>query len=320
MTSKPLELYSPIPATKTSTSVKYCVITPVRDEEEFIGATIQAVIAQTICPTEWIIVDDGSTDRTAFMVQEYADRFSWIRLARRENRGFRSGGGGIEGFLLGVNRLKTQDWEFLVNLDADLTLAPDYFEQCFAKFREDPALGIGGGTIYNKIGEELQLEKCPDFHVRGATKIYRRQCWDVLGGMLPGVGWDTVDEMKARMRGWSTLTFPDLQIIHHRATGTAQGLWANAVKNGHSDYVVGYHPLFFLAKCVRRLFQAPLVIGGLALGYGFLRCYLKGVPRLDDQEFIRFIRDQQLRRLFKPKTIWRSPAKTGVSGTVNWRS
>jgi biofilm PGA synthesis N-glycosyltransferase PgaC len=285
-------------ATLPNVSVTYCIITPVRDEEEFIGSTIETVAAQSIRPAEWIIVDDGSTDRTGSIIDEYARKYPWIRAARRENRGFRSTGGGIEGFLYGVELLKMKNWEFLINLDGDLTFSPQYFEKCFAYFRKNPDLGIGGGTIYNKIGEQLYLEKCADYHVRGATKIYRRQCWDSLGGMLRGLGWDTVDEIKAHMRGWSTLTFPDLQLIHHRATGSALGRWGGAVKNGHSDYIVGYHPLFFAAKCARRLFKPPYLVGALALAYGFLRSYLQRAPRVNDAEFIRYIREQQLKRLF----------------------
>jgi glycosyltransferase involved in cell wall biosynthesis len=277
--------------------VVYCIITPVRDEEEFIGGTIEAVAAQTFRPAEWIIVDDGSTDQTSSIIERYARKYPWIRAARRENRGFRSTGGGIDGFLYGVELLKTKNWEFLINLDGDLTFSPQYFEKCFAYFRKNPGLGIGGGTIYNKIGDRLYLEKCADSHVRGATKIYRRQCWDSLGGMLRGLGWDTVDEIKARMRGWSTFAFPDLQLIHHRATGAALGRWADGVKNGHSDYIVGYHPLFFAAKCVRRAFKPPYLISALALAYGFSRSYVRRAPRVDDAEFIRYLREQQLKRL-----------------------
>ena len=280
-------------------SVRYCIITPVRDEAEFIGAAIEAVAAQTIRPVEWIIVDDGSTDQTTAIVEEYSRKYPWIRLARRENRGYRSSGGGIEGFLLGVELLRTRDWDFLVNLDGDLTFSRQYFENCFEYFGKNPRLGIGGGTIYNKVGNRLFLEKCADFHVRGATKIYRRQCWDTLGGMHAGLGWDTVDEIKAHMRGWSTFSFPDLQLIHHRVTGAAQGgIWGNGVKNGLSDYIVGYHPLFFAVKCFRRMFKPPYALGSLGLAYGFLRGYLQRAPRVKDRNFIRYIRRQQLKRMF----------------------
>jgi glycosyltransferase involved in cell wall biosynthesis len=278
---------------------KYVVISPVRDEEAYLPFTIESMLAQTVRPSEWIIVDDGSADRTTLIAQEYADRFPWIRVARRENRGFRSGGGGIEGFLHGLTLLHTQDWEFLVNLDGDVAFSPDYFQSCFAKFRDNPRLGIGGGTIYNNIDGKLYAETCAEFHVRGATKIYRRRCWDDLGGMVPGIGWDTVDEIKAQMHGWITQSFSDLQVIHHRWTGAARGLWANGVKNGHSDYFVGYHPVFFAAKCLSHLFKRPFIIRGASLAYGFFSGYFQRAPRINDREFIRFLRHQQLRRLFR---------------------
>src|ERR1700722_2875279 len=173
---------------------KYCVITPVRDEEEFIGKTFESIIAQTILPCEWIIVDDGSSDRTPDIIDQYAKKYSWIKALHRKNNGVRSTGGGIAGFLFGLETLRTTDWQFLINLDGDLSFDSDYFERCFQYFAATPKLGIAGGMIYNKIGDQLVLEKVAEFHVRGATKIYRRECWDSLGGMWNGLGWDTIDE------------------------------------------------------------------------------------------------------------------------------
>lgn len=283
----------------------YCIITPVRNEEKFLAITIEAVAAQSILPAEWLIVNDGSTDRTAAIMDEYAAKYPWIRACHRADRGFRSTGGGIDAFLDGVEGLCSKDWDFLVNLDGDLSFGPDYFERCFRHFQEIPQLGIAGGTVYNKIGEELRVERVAQFHVRGATKIYRRQCWDSIGGMLRGLGWDTVDEIKANMRGWRTQSFPELQLIHYRVTGTAGGLWWGLVKDGRADYIVGYHPLFFAAKCVRRLFRRPLLIGTLGLAYGYLQALFTGGPRVEDKEFVSYVREQQLRRLFGMPSIWR---------------
>lgn len=298
-------------ASSTATSfaprkpVKYCIVTPTRDEERFIAATIETVLSQTIRPAEWIIVNDGSRDQTGSIIDAYAAKFPWIRAIHRENRGHRSTGGGIEGFILGSNSLATKDWEFLVNLDGDLTFEPDYFERCFEYFRQSPDLGVAGGTIYNKIGEELKIEICPEFHVRGATKIYRRECWEAIGGMLPGLGWDTYDEVTANMRGWRTRSFSDVPIIHHRPTGTAEGVWWGLVKDGNADYIVGYHPLFFSAKCLRRLFKRPIVLGSLGLAYGFIKSYFTRAPRVQNKEFVDYIRSQQLRKLIGLQTIWR---------------
>src|SRR5882762_998305 len=282
----------------TGAAIRYCIVTSVRDEETYICKTVESVLAQTILPEEWIIVDDGSTDATGKIIDEYARQYSWITALHREDRKVRSTGGGIHGFLFGVDALRSKQWDFLVNLDGDLSFAPDYFERCFEYFRQNPELGIGGGTIHNKVGNELLQESVAGFHVRGATKIYRRACWESIGGMLAGLGWDTFDEVKANMKNWKTRSFPDLQVIHYRYTGTAGGLWWGLVKDGQADYIVGYHPLFFAGKCVRRLFRSPYLFGSIGLFYGWCKGYWSRVPRVPDEEFIRYVRKQQLNRLF----------------------
>ena len=136
-------------------TVRYCIVTPSRDEERFIVGTIESVLNQTIRPAEWIIVDDGSTDDTGAIIDRYANEYSWIHTLHRKNRGYRSVGGGVEAFLDAYSLLQSSDWQYLVNLDGDLTFASDYFERCFDHFRSMPRLGIGGGTIYDKVGDGL---------------------------------------------------------------------------------------------------------------------------------------------------------------------
>jgi len=285
--------------------VKYVVITPVRDEERHVEATVRSVTAQTIPPTEWIIVDDGSSDRTGDILDQYAAQFPWIRVVHRPNRGFRkSGGGVIEAFYDGYSALRHDDWEFVVKLDGDLTLSPDYFEKCFEHFNEQPELGIGGGAICHEVDGELKVEANPKFHVRGATKIYRRACWEAIGGLLQAPGWDTIDEVKANMLGWKSYSFGDLQLLHHRVTGTAEGVLRDKIKHGVACYVSGYHPLFLVVSCVSRLIQKPYVIGSAAICWGFLKGYLTSMPRVNDQSYVAYIRRQQLRRLCGMQTIW----------------
>lgn len=286
-------------------AVKYCIITPVRDEEQFIAATIESVLHQTIRPAEWIIVDDGSTDATGNIIDRYARGYPWIQTLHRQNRGYRSTGGGIEAFLDAYPSLHSRDWEYLVNLDGDLTFAPDYFERCFQHFRDMPLLGIGSGTVYARVGERLQLEKAPSFHVRGATKIYRRECWENLGGLLCSLGWDTVDEIKANQLGWRTQSFQDVQLVHHRVSGAAWGSWGNAVNDGEADYIVGYHPAFFCLKCIRHIFDWPYVVRSLGIVYGFLRCVVRRTPQISDRELRAYVRRQQLRRLLGMSSIWK---------------
>src|SRR5580698_1711925 len=278
--------------------VKYVVITPVRDEEKHMEATIEAVAGQTIRPTEWVIVDDGSSDRTGDIIDQYAAKFSWISVVHRSNRGFRkSGGGVVEAFCDGYDRLRCNDWDFVVKLDGDLTFARTYFEKCFEHFELDPELGVGGGEIYHDVGGVQKLEANPKFHVRGATKIYRRDCWEAIGGLLRAPGWDTIDEVKANMLGWKTYSFGELQLVHHRLTGTADGLLRDRIKHGIACYVSGYDPLFVVASCVSRLIQKPYIAGSAAIFYGFIKGYWIRMPRVNDKQLIKYLRTQQLRRL-----------------------
>jgi glycosyltransferase involved in cell wall biosynthesis len=251
-------------------------------------------------------VNDGSTDGTAAIIDEYAAQHPWIRAVHRLNRGFRKAGGGVvEAFNDGLRASTMDDWDFIVKMDGDLTFEPSYFESCLEKFHRNPRLGIGGGTICYVENGVKRLEANPDFHVRGATKIYRRACWEAIGGFWPAPGWDTMDEVKANMLGWGTRSFSELHLIHHRYTGTAEGIWDGMVKNGRANYICGYHPLFMLAKCLRRLPHKPYVIGSMALFYGFIISYLKKTPQVSDEKTINFLRRQQLGRLWGRQTIWR---------------
>jgi poly-beta-1,6-N-acetyl-D-glucosamine synthase len=285
---------------------RYAVITPVRDEEEFVGATIECVSRQTVRPAEWVIVNDGSSDRTGEIIDQYAAQFPWIRAVHRTNRGFRkSGGGVVEAFYDGYEALRSDDWDFIVKLDGDLTFAADYFEKCFAYFDREPQLGIGGGEIYHDLAGNMTLETNPRFHVRGATKIYRRACWEAIGGLWVAPGWDTIDEVKANMLGWVTRSFPDLPLHHHRLTGTADGLLRDRIKHGVACYVSGYHPLFVGAKCVYRLFKKPYFIGSAAIWYGFVKGFVTKAPQVNDARMIAYLRGQQMRRLRGLQTIWK---------------
>jgi len=285
---------------------KYVIITPARDEEEHIEQTILSVANQTILPSQWIIVNDGSGDNTGTIIDGYAARHPWITVRHRSNRGFREAGGGVvNAFNDGYKQVRSPNWQFIVKLDADLSFAPNYFERCFAEFQKDPHLGIGGGGIYHLEKGSLKLESCPAFHVRGATKIYKRECWDNLGGLIAAPGWDTIDEVKANMLGWRTRSFPDLQLLHHRLTGGVDGVWKDSVKNGFANYVAGYHPVFMLFKCVRRLVSKPYLIRSLGMGWGFLRGYLRSAPRVKDRTLIDYTRSQQIRRLLCLNSIWK---------------
>ena len=271
----------------TKQSARYVVITPVRDEEEHLAATIQSMMQQTVLPQEWVIVDDGSQDGTGKILDDYASRFPWIRAIHRQDRGFRKAGGGVvDAFNDGYRALDSSAWEFVVKFDGDLTFEPDYFARCLAEFERDPKLGVGGGVI------------C---YVENGVKA----CWEGIGGLLAAPGWDTMDEVKANSLGWSSRSFPLLHLVHHRHTGAADGLWPTLVKYGRANYICGYHPLFMLTKCMVRLIRKPYVIGSMGLIYGFVSGYVNHVPQFNDPDAIAYLRQQQLRRLWGGETIWR---------------
>jgi poly-beta-1,6-N-acetyl-D-glucosamine synthase len=306
---------------------RYVVISPVRDEAQHLEHTIRSMLCQTVRPTQWILVNDGSTDGTAEIIDRWASEHFWITpvhrtecsrikdgpsttqtpaIGNRRDRGGRAREAKeIQAFYEGYKHISSADWEFMVKLDGDVSFEADYFETCFSEFDADPKLGIGGGVILNSLNGRLSVETTPQFHVRGATKIYRRACWDEIGGVTNGPGWDTLDQVKANMLGWSSRSFSALRVIHHRPTGAANGAWQNALKNGLWAYISGYHPLYMLFRCARRLPEKPYLVGSLALLCGFMSGYVHRIPQNDDERLTQYLRQQQLNRLLFRDSIWK---------------
>jgi glycosyltransferase involved in cell wall biosynthesis len=290
----------------TSKPIRYLVITPVRDEEDYIEHTISSMLAQTVLPVQWVIIDDGSKDRTGDIIDRYAAQYPWIKTVHRKDRGFRKNGGGVvEAFYDGFKAKAVEDWDYIVKLDGDLSFDKNYFEACFKYFENEPRLGIGGGSICNLVEGKAVLEGCPPFHVRGATKIYRKDTWDQIGGIQLLTGWDTIDELKANMLGWSTASFPDLLLTQHKTTGSADGGWKNCVKNGRANFNTGYHPLFMFIKCIKRLAQKPYLTGGVGLLYGYFGAYFGGIKPINDPDFIKYVRKEQMNRLLFRQSLWK---------------
>ena len=290
-----------------SSSIVYVVITPVRNERENLPRTIASFVGQTIRPYRWVIVDDGSTDGTSEIVDEAAAQYEWITAVHRADRGFRKPGTGVvEAFYDGMARLGTEAFDYLVKFDGDLAFEVDYFERCFERFVHNPELGIGGGTICRREQGGLQEESRgdPAFHVRGATKMYRRACWDQLGGLIKAPGWDTVDELKANMLGWQTMTFPEIKVHQLKETGSADGNWRNWVKNGVANYNSGYHPLFMAAKCLRRLFRRPYGLGGAALAWGYVKGCCDRVGGVVHPDLVSYVHRQQINCLLGKPSLW----------------
>jgi poly-beta-1,6-N-acetyl-D-glucosamine synthase len=285
----------------------HVIVTPVRDEVAHIGRTLDSVANQTCRPARWVIVNDGSTDGTGPLLDRFATLHPWATIVHRTNRGFRANGSGVmDAFYAGYAIIRDEPWDFIVKLDGDLSFAPDYFEKCFARFAADPTLGLAGGVICSRRGEDLHIEFSgdPPFHVRGATKIYRRECWNQIAPLIKAPGWDTLDEVRANLFGWQTRTFTDIPLVQHKATGSADGSWRNAFKNGRANYITGYHPAFMVAKCAKRLFHRPYFVEAAGLTAGFVSGYLKRLPRLADDETVRYLRSQQVLRLLMRPSIY----------------
>lgn len=275
---------------------KYALITPVRDEEKYLPALIDSIVAQSIPPARWLIVDDGSRDRTPEIVEGYGTRYSFIELVRLEPRENRLAGG--EGAIPNaLRRLDLTEFDFLARFDADLIFGCDYIAKILDEFKRDPRLGIAGGGLYSEKNGSLQLERDPDHHVRGALKMYRRQCFADIGGLSTSIGWDTIDEVSAWTKGWKTKSFYHFKVVHRRPTGT--GIKASAVyrERGKAEYLTWSDPWFVLAKSVKTAMTERSIIKPVSYIAGFLASYLRRMPRLDDRTFARVRREHQRGRL-----------------------
>lgn len=278
----------------------YIVITPAFNEEKHIQAPIDSMISQKVRPEAWVIVDDGSSDKTWEMITSAAKSHSWIKAYRRSKEQNQGDDGLLlaseaEAFLEGLRlALDTcPNPEFIVKLDADLKFAPDYFMTLFNEFSSNPRLGIAGGVIYEYKGSDLVREKSSSAHVRGATKVYRYACYKDIGGVRPIFGWDMIDEILARAYGWHVTSFDHVHLLHLRRTASRGGRFAGWVRNGYMAYYVGMSPLRVLLRALFRLVVAGDVIQSCGLAYGYFFNFLRGAQQLPDPSLRKLVRQHQ---------------------------
>jgi biofilm PGA synthesis N-glycosyltransferase PgaC len=277
---------------------KYVVITPVRDEAEYIKMILTSMIAQTVKPAQWIIVNDGSTDRTGEIASNYAAQYPWITVINREDRGFRQRGPGVvKAFYEGLSHLTVTDYEVIVKLDGDLSFDPCYFETLMRSFANNPRLGITCGKIYVQENGRWISERYLTPWTSGPSKVYRRACFEQIGGLRRSLGWDGADNWHAQMLGWEIGRDRRLKVLHHRPWGMATGSLKSRVEEGQGAYYMGYHPLFLFVRGIWRMIkQRPYVIGGCAMIWGYVASWLTRRERVEP-ELVRFVQRAQLRLL-----------------------
>jgi glycosyltransferase involved in cell wall biosynthesis len=270
---------------------KYVLITPARNEQAFLEATIIAVLHQTIRPLLWVIVSDGSTDRTEDIVRRYSTKNRWIELINLPQRHDRHFAGKVHAFNAGYERVKRLSYDVIGNLDADVSLEdPEYFAFLLTKFAQDSQLGVAG-CPFREEGVQYDYRFSRKEHVSGACQLFRRECFESIGGYVPikEGAIDLVAVVTARMNGWTTETFPEKFCVHHRQMGTAkEGFIRATFKSGYGDYRMGVHPIWQLFRSVYQMSRKPLVLGGALLLAGYLWAIVTRAEKPVSADFVHF--------------------------------
>lgn len=264
----------------------YIIVSPVKDEGNYLQTTMESIINQSLLPDAWVIVDDGSSDNSYDIAKSFANLHPWIllhKIARGKER--QPGSAIMNAFNKGFSLIQERRFDFIVKLDCDLRLDPDYFWSIFQKMKEDDRIGIASGIYLEYHDNGWVPVQMPYYHAAGASKVVRRQCFEEIGGFIAHKGWDTVDEIKAQRKGWKTCHFADLPFYHLKNEGTGIGTLRTSIMHGEIHYLTGGGILFFLLKVGHRMIlNKPLVLSGLFLLYGFLRAAAAGKRRLVNRE------------------------------------
>lgn len=287
--------------------MSYLLVTPCRNEADFMKLTLDSVVSQTVQPDLWVIVDDGSTDETPAILQDYAERYDFIEIITRENRGHRSVGPGvIEAFYHGYDTVDVSQFDFVCKFDLDLDLPPKYFETLIKRMNDNPRIGTCSGKAYFKDKQtgDLISEKCGDEMSVGMTKFYRRTCFEEIGGFVRQVMWDGIDCHKCRQLGWIAVSWDDsdLNFIHLRPMGSSQqGIFTGRMRHGFGQYFMGTGLVYMMASSVFRMIHPPYFVGGLAMLWGYLKSMFQRKARFDDMALVTFIQSYQVQCLLKGK-------------------
>lgn len=291
------------------TGARYVVVTPVRDEEKFVGQMVDSMLAQTHRPIRWVVVNDGSTDLTSQIITEKTSGIPWITLLDNVSDKRDLGTAEVVAFYKGFTRVSDLAFDYVVKLDADVVLPPHYFEALLSRMAEDPTWGIASGVYWENTTGEWEPVGMPHYHAAGACKVVRRECFEQIGGFVPSKGWDTLDEIRAGMRGWKTGHFSQLRFDHLKPEGSAMGSLATHRFHGLIYYRTGGGAFLLVLKALRRMFSSrPWIIGGISLAAGYCTAVLRGEKRLVNAEEKRHYRrmlTQRVRSRLADALIWR---------------
>jgi biofilm PGA synthesis N-glycosyltransferase PgaC len=275
---------------------KYAIITPAHNEAAFLPQLIDSIANQRIKPIKWLIVDDRSSDETWSLINKAKEVHSFIETVRINGSETRKVGANVvHVFEEGFKRLSIEI-DFIVKMDADILLTPDYFYQILNRFKTDSKLGMASGKTYTEKNGNWLLERAPDTHVYGPCKTYRMSCFRDIGGLIPLLGWDILDGAKARLKGWKTRSFRDIPIYHRRLMGSAKGMIVGRLRTGRVMYSIRAHPVFVLGKSLYRAIERPY-LAGLIIPLGFFASFITRPERLNDIELAHFLRKEQINRL-----------------------
>jgi glycosyltransferase involved in cell wall biosynthesis len=300
---------------------RYAVITPCRNEAEFLPITIKTMVAQTVQPAVWLIVDDGSTDETPQIIEAAAREHPWIRMVRRKDRGARAVGGGVvEAFNDGLATINLHDYDYVCKLDADLGLPEVYFERLMERMEADPRLGnFSGKTYIPTKGGKWVSERMGDENAIGASKFYRIECFRQIGGFVAQTCWDGIDGHRCRMLGWKAMSIDhqDLRMRHYRPQGSSQqSIWVGRKRWGRGKYFMGSSPFYVLAVAGFRMLERPFVLGGLGILAGYVEAWRDEMPRYGDRSYLKHLRRYEMASLVfgKRRTMERFHARLDSSG------
>jgi poly-beta-1,6-N-acetyl-D-glucosamine synthase len=280
--------------------LQYVVITPARNESRHMSGLIESMVAQTRRPVRWVIVSDASTDGTDEIVESYRRQFDWIDLVRMPEKRDRSFAAKVSCVNAGLERLAQLPYDIIASLDADITFPADYFAYLLERFEQMPRLGVAGTPFVEDGGGHYDYRFTNIEHVSGACQVFRRECFQEIGGYVPirGGGIDWVAVSTARMKRWQTRTFTERVCEHHRPMGTGSaGRITSIFRHGRKDYYLGGHPLWQLFRATYQSAHPPYIVGGFCLLAGYLWAALSGTERKVSVELMRFHRAEQMARL-----------------------